>query len=116
MGPDLSHVGRRRSYSYIEESLTAPDANLTPGYNTLTVVRKDGVRVTGVQKGYDAFSAQLMDASEQFHSYFREDVQSMTREFKSLMPSYKDKLTARERDDLMAYLVTLGRDVAGDRR
>jgi putative heme-binding domain-containing protein len=115
MGPDLTNVGRLRSFSYLEEALTEPDKALTPGYNTVIVIKKDGSKVTGVQRGYDAFSAQLIDVSETFHSYFRDDVRSITREFKSIMPSYKDKLSRTETDDILAFLVGLGRET-GERK
>jgi putative heme-binding domain-containing protein len=115
MGPDLTNTGRLRSFSYLEESLAEPNKALTPGYNTITVTKKDGSKITGVQRGYDAFSAQLIDVSEKFHSYFRDDVRSITREFKSMMPSYKDKLTRTETDDLLAYLAGLGRET-GERK
>ncbi len=107
MGPDLTLVGRQRSLAYLRESLVDPDASLTPGYNRVTIVTKAGTRITGVQKGYDAFSAQVMDAQENYHSYFREEVRSMERDFKSMMPAYGKSLTAGELDDLLAYLTSL---------
>ncbi|MBK5290794.1 MAG: c-type cytochrome [Acidobacteriia bacterium] len=107
MGPDLTLVGRQRSLAYLREALVDPDASLTPGYNKVTIVTKDGSKITGVQKGYDAFSAQVMDAQENYHSYFREEVRSMEREFKSMMPGYGKSLTPRELDDLLVYLTSL---------
>src|SRR5690349_1002960 len=53
LGPDLSRVGRQRSLAYLRESVTAPSADLTAGYFTLTVVTSDGKKITGVQRGYD---------------------------------------------------------------
>lgn len=107
-GPDLTLVGRQRSLVYIRESILDPNASLTPGYNTITVVLKDGRKLTGVQRGYDGFSAQFMDTSENFHSYFRDEVQSMTREFRSLMPDNYGKLFGEtEIDHLVAYLHSL---------
>ena len=108
MGPDLTLAGRMRSIKYLRESLVDPNDDITPGFNTVTVVTKDGRKLTGVQRNYDNFSAQFMDAQEKFHSYLKSDVQSMTREFKSLMPSYAS-LPKSEMDDLVAFLHRLGR-------
>ena len=108
MGPDLSNAGRQRSLAYIRESIVNPNAHLTPGYTTVTVVTKEGRKIQGVQKGYDSFSAQLMDVGEKFHSFWREDVSLMERQFSSLMPSdYEKRFTARELNDLLVFMVSL---------
>lgn len=108
MGPDLTRVGRLRSLAYLRESITSPDNELTPGYNTVTVVTRDGKKIVGVQRGYDNFSAQLMDSAEKLHSFLRSDVASMSREFRSLMPGgYGRLFTAPELDNLLAYLSSL---------
>jgi putative heme-binding domain-containing protein len=109
MGPDLTRVGRSRSVRYLRESIVSPDADLSPGYNTITVVMRDGKKVVGVQRGFDNFSAQLMDARENYYSFLKSDVTSLTREFRSLMPAgYGKMFTSSELDDLVAYLAGLG--------
>ncbi len=107
MGPDLTRAGRQRSMKYLRESLTDPDADITPGFNTITVVLKNGKKVVGVQRNFDTFSAQLIDISGEYHSFMTSDVTSITREFKSMMPSYKDSFSASQMDDILAYLATL---------
>ncbi|MGH9722424.1 MAG: c-type cytochrome [Bryobacteraceae bacterium] len=109
MGPDLSKAGRTRSLKYLRESVVAPNADLTPGYNTVSVVTRDGKKITGVQRGFDNFSVQLMDQKEQYYSFFKNDVTSATREFKSVMPdTYAKLFSASEVDDLVAYMASLG--------
>jgi alcohol dehydrogenase (cytochrome c) len=114
LGPDLTRAGRTRSAGYLRESVVAPDADVTPGYATISVTTRDGRNITGVQKAYDNFSAQLMDVSERFHSFLRSDTQSMTREQRSLMPSYAKTLTATEIDDVVAYLASLRGEAVGE--
>jgi len=109
LGPDLSTVGRARSVSHLRESMTDPNADFTRGYQTLTVVTLDGGKIEGIEKNHDNFSAQLMDAQENFHSYLSSEVRSIKREVRSLMPAYGGSLSEREIDDLLAYLVSLGR-------
>jgi putative heme-binding domain-containing protein len=108
LGPDLSRVGRQRSLAYLRTSVLKPDADVTPGYNTITVVTRDGKKIVGVEKSFDNFSAQLMDVSGKYYSFLREDVTSMQREPKSLMPStYGQLLNESEMNDLLAYLSSL---------
>jgi putative heme-binding domain-containing protein len=108
MGPDLTRIGRQRSLAYLKESILNPSADLTMGYPTITVVTRDGKKITGVQKAFSTFSAQLMDASENFHSFFSDEVASIKREFRSLMPdAYRTMFTETELNDLLAYLASL---------
>ena len=58
----------------------------------------------------DNFSVQLMDLREEIHSYLRDEVRSIEREPKSLMPSYARMLSGSEIDDVLAYLVSLRGD------
>lgn len=110
LGPELTRIGRLRSLAYLRTAVLNPNADLTPGYATVTVVTRDGRKITGVQKGFDNFTAQLLDFSEKFHSFDKSDVRSATREFKSVMPSYEQTFTPAEVDHLIAYLVSLRGD------
>ncbi|MBI3209500.1 MAG: c-type cytochrome [Candidatus Solibacter usitatus] len=110
MGPDLTRAGRKRSYEYLRAALTDPNAELTTGYYKITVVTRDGKTISGVQKGFDNFSAQLMTVDGVIHSFLRENVQSCEREYVSLMPSYKS-WSETELNDIVAFLVTLRGDL-----
>lgn len=108
LGPDLTREGRQRSLAYLRESILSPNEDLTPGYSTVKVVTRDGRTIIGAQKGFDNFSAQLMDANEKFYSFEKSNVVSIQREFRSLMPdSYGKLFTPSELNDLLAYLTTL---------
>jgi len=108
LGPDLSRVGRMRSLAYLRESIVAPNAELAPGYSTLRIKTREGKEIVGVQRGIDNFSAQLMDPAENFYSFLRSEVQSIERDFRSLMPGdYGSRLTPSEIDDLVAFLTRL---------
>jgi len=107
MGPQLTSVGRQRSLKYLRESLTDPNADLTPGYNTITVVTKEGKKIVGVQRNFDTFSAQLIDVAGNYYSFMKSDVTSLNRAYKSIMPDYKNTFSESEMDDILAYLATL---------
>ena len=112
LGPDLTRAGRQRSFAYLRESVLNPDYDLTPGYNTVIVVTRDGKKLVGVQKGFDNFTVQLMDAKENFYSFERSGVTSVKREYRSLMPgTYGRLFSETELNDLLAYLVSLRGEV-----
>ena len=108
MGPDLSQIGRTRSAAYLRESVLDPGLDLTPGYQMITVVTKDGKKIVGAQRSYDDFSVQLMDASENYYSFQKSDVASIKQEYKSLMPDNYGKLFSEaELNDVVAYMASL---------
>ena len=109
LGPNLTRAGRQRSVAYLRSSVVSPDSDITPGYDTLTVVTRDGKKITGLDKGLDNFSARLMDLSGHYYSFQKDEVTSIQREDRSLMPgAYSKMFDAKELDDLVAYLVSLG--------
>ena len=109
LGPNLTRAGRQRSVAYLRESLVDPNKEITPGFDTLTVITHDGKKITGLNKGLDNFSARLMDLSGRYYSFQKDDVTSIQREDRSLMPAtYGKMFSAKELDDLVAYLANLG--------
>jgi putative heme-binding domain-containing protein len=107
LGPNLTRVGRSRSLEYLRQALVDPHAELTPGYGTIAVVTHEGKTFEGVERNYDNFSAQIMDANENLLSFLREEVRSMKREHRSLMPTYRQSLNNDDMRNLLAYLVSL---------
>ncbi len=108
IGPDLTRVGRQRSLAYLRASILTPDSDLTRGYSTIRVVTRAGKTIVGVEKSFDNFSFQLIDLAGNYYSFLREDVASVKRESKSLMPStYGKQLSGSEINDLLAYLSSL---------
>jgi cytochrome c oxidase cbb3-type subunit III len=120
LGPDLSHIGVQRSIVSLAKTLDDPgnnlplDANLQEratfaAYVMYRVVTKDGRVIEGTRVDEDTFTIQLRDAKGQLHSVQKFEVKSIEPEpGKSFMPSYKDKLTPAQINDLVAYLSSLG--------
>ena len=65
---------------------------------------RDGASIRGIEKGFDDFSAQLLDVNQQFHSFRKEEVAHMKREDQSLMPADYGTETRRRRADRSAGL------------
>ena len=121
LGPDLTRVGASRSTAYLIQSVRDPDKELSDGmldpnnhyglplvYDTVTVVLKDGQKVTGIAKNEDTFSVQLMDTDQRLRFFLKSDVKDVFHVRKSLMPAYTDQIISpAELQDLLAYLERL---------
>lgn len=105
-GPDLSRIGGARSYEYLRDSIVHPSADVPEEYEGVTVVRKDGRRVTGIRVNEDTFTIQLRTAAQGFASFSKGDLREVVYEKKSLMPAY-ERMSEADLADLLAYLSTL---------
>jgi hypothetical protein len=76
-------------------------------YRGVTVITRDGTKITGVEKALDDFSVVLVDFEGQLHSFDRASLRSVERERLPLMPEYGSRLSKTEIDDLVAYISTL---------
>ncbi len=108
LGPDLTDIGERRSAIYLRESLLDPEAAVPEGFLQVQLVTNDGHQITGVRVNEDTFSIQIRDLSDNFRSYFRNELKEVVKQFgKSPMPSYRKAFTPDELNDLVAYLDSL---------
>lgn len=107
-GPDLTHGGRRANAEKLKNSILDPNADITPGYAVITVVTRDGKKISGLERWIDNFSARLIDESGNEQTFLREEVNSITREMRSTMPADYGKLfTETELNNLVAYIVKI---------
>ncbi len=111
LGPDLTRGGRRSTSQRVRMSIVAPDDEITPGYEVVTIVTRDKKTVQGLSRFFDNFSARIIDSSGSERTYLRDEVLSMTREMRSIMPgNYKIIFSGAELDDLVAYIMKLRAD------
>jgi putative heme-binding domain-containing protein len=104
-GPDLSEVGARTP-EQLQTSIVDPDAEIAPANRIIRVVSKNGTTTIGRLLNEDTFSVQIIDKTERLLSFQKADLREYAFETKSPMPSFKDKLTAQELADVVAYLGT----------
>lgn len=108
LGPDLTRGSRRSTAQHLRSSIVAPDDEITPGYEVVTIVTRDHKTVSGLARFYDDFSARVIDASGAERTYLRDEVVSMRREMRSVMPrDFGKTFSPAELDDLVAYIVKL---------
>jgi putative heme-binding domain-containing protein len=107
-GPDLSRIGVARSHAALVREIRTPSEWVPPGYETVTLVTKDGQRIRGSKKNEDVFSIQIMDTRERIQGYLKSSLQEVIYEKDSLMPAYSpERLSAGDLNDLVSYLMTL---------
>ncbi|HEV8415475.1 MAG TPA: c-type cytochrome [Bryobacteraceae bacterium] len=128
LGPDLSDIGVPRgggrggggggkqatpapaptlNLTALETSIVDPDAEVALSNRLVRIVTKDGKSVTGKLLNHDNFTVQFIDPQGKLHSYVKADLKESTVLTKGLMPSYKDRFSAQEVADVVAYLATL---------
>src|SRR5262245_48776232 len=107
VAPDLSDIGAVRSPDALQRSLLDPTASMLPLNRSVRAVTRDGKTVTGRRLNEDTYTVQLIDGEERLVSLIKSDLREYTVLKTSTMPSFKDKLSAGELDDLVAYLRTL---------
>ena len=108
LGPDLTRVGVTQSGAALRISIRRASATIAAGYQSVSLVTRDGARIRGLRKAEDAFSVQVLDTSERLQGYMKADLASVTRDASSLMPDYgPDRLSDADLDDLVAFLATL---------
>ncbi|MDP9171342.1 MAG: c-type cytochrome [Acidobacteriota bacterium] len=106
-GPDLSSIGGARRAADLEISLVDPDAEIRAENRTVRAVARDGSPITGTLLNQDTYSLQILDSRGKLMSLRKENLRSFELMKTSPMPSYKDKLSAQELADTVAYLVSL---------
>ena len=107
LGPELTRIGRSRSLEHLRRALVEPDAELTPEFGTVEVETPDGKVIRGVEKNFDNFYVTLMAPGEKLLSFERDKLKRSERSRKSMMPDYGKSLSAKEIDDVVAYMVSL---------
>lgn len=108
LGPDLTRIGAARSRAALVREIRTPSEFVSPAWEAVTLVTKDGQKIRGVKKNEDAFSIQLMDMRERIQGYQKADLQQVIYEKESLMPVFgTNRLNDGALNDLIGYLGTL---------
>jgi putative heme-binding domain-containing protein len=106
-GPALSDIGAMRRSADLTASLVEPGGDIRQENRSIRVVMKDGRTLTGRFLNQDTFSIQMIDATDKLISMETSNVRESTVLTTTPMPSFKDKLTAQELADVVAYLSSL---------
>ena len=108
LGPELTSIGALRGPSHLRESIVNPSAAHPPGYLVVRAVTEGGREIRGIRLNEDVFWVHIRDAGGTVHVLEKSTLARLDRELDgTLMPSYANRLSAAELDDLIAYLANL---------
>jgi putative heme-binding domain-containing protein len=103
---DLSGYGSTHSVPEIRSAITQPASDRQA--QSAVVVLRTGQHYTGRIRNEDNFSLQLQSLDGTFHFFLKSDIERM--EYEPLMPvDYAARLSARDLDDLVSYLISSAR-------
>jgi cytochrome c oxidase cbb3-type subunit III len=109
-GSDLTAYARGRSAGEVHDAITNPPKNLEPRDQVVSVVTHGGETFTGLGRSEDNFSLQLQTPDGAFHLFMKSDLERVEHRPESIMPTdYAAKLSAREMNDLVGFLLRIGR-------
>ena len=122
IGPDLSEIGASRSPANLRQSIIDPAAEL-PGstdldngygfslYLPVKVITADGKEITGLRINEDTYTIQMKDAANNYYSFNKNELKLVEKQYNtSLMPSFKQALTNKQIENLVAFLYKLGNE------
>lgn len=110
LGPELSAYGSTRPAKDISDVIINPARIPDPAFRMAVATTRNGERISGVVRNEDNFSVQLQTADGAFHFLSRSDLRTLEYQSKAAMPSnYGEKLDRKELDDLVSYMISVGR-------
>jgi putative heme-binding domain-containing protein len=105
LGPDLTDLASSRTVKQLRQAVLNPGELTIDGFKGVTVVLRDGRRISGVAKNSSDYSMDVLDASGDLHLLETSDVRSTQFANKSLMPdNYSTTLSSAELNNLIAFL------------
>ena len=106
-GPDLTTVGAHRTPEYLLESIIKPSAQITPGFDVVSITLQDGTAEAGTLLDETADTLVLRRPDNSEVTLPRQQVKSREAAPSSMPEIYAHVLTRTELRDLMAFLQNL---------
>ena len=107
VGTDLTEIGLKMTPLQLREAVVHPRPEVQGTNQLYSVVTREGTVHTGKLLNQDHFSLQMLDATGKLMTFQRDSLRASHLVQTKPMPSYQDKLTGRQLDDLIAFLTSL---------
>jgi putative heme-binding domain-containing protein len=107
-GPPLTDIGLRRSPAWLRTKLIEPGRELAGGFSLVSLATRGGQKLTGIRLNEDTWSIQVRDPAGRLHSFWKDELASLSVEQRTPMPSYAKSLNEQEINDIVAYLAVSG--------
>jgi putative heme-binding domain-containing protein len=106
-GPNLDDVGTRRKPDEIRTLIESPQPKVQPENRQVRLVKRDGKTIVGRILNQDGYSVQMVDETGQLATYSKSGLREFTIVDTNSMPSFGNKITGQDLDDLVRYLSSL---------
>ena len=114
IGSDLSDYAAGSSAAEIKSAIVSPDIDAMQSRSKTRVTLRDGKSWEGVIRNEDNFSLQLQSLDGAFHLIQKSEIAERKAADQPLMPDdYGKTLSPAELDDLVGYLMSIGRPNPG---
>ncbi len=108
VGPELTNVAGSRTPQFIIQSVLEPSADIASGFEPFLIQTNDEEFISGIKKGEDAESFELMDDQGEVRKIAKADIAKLVPQKISIMPgNFREILTMEQFHDLIAFLLTL---------
>jgi putative heme-binding domain-containing protein len=108
VGPELTTIGLRRNAAYLRRTLLDPKTSVPPGYAFVDIVTTENQRVSGFRLSEDTYTVQVRDLNGRLYSFWKTELSAYGKDSTlTPMPSFQTTLSGSEREDLIAYLISL---------
>ncbi len=105
LGPDLSEIGKKYRRGQILQQILEPSRSMDPKYVPYLLETVQGRVYSGLLERRDDTEVVLRDAANKTHRFAVDEVETLVRQQKSLMPDLLLRdMTAQQVADLLAYL------------
>lgn len=108
-GPDLTAIGAGRTYTELRESIKDPDAQVESEYWSIVATTSAGRTVRGTRLNEDTYSLQIREEDGRLVSLLKRNMKDIQLIRRSPMPSFADKLSDAQIDNVIAWLISLRR-------
>ncbi|MDX2267080.1 MAG: c-type cytochrome [Bryobacter sp.] len=103
--PELFTLARTRSPLELRNSILQPQVEVGDAYWSFRAKLASGATVSGQRLNEDSETIQYRTPEGQLRSLRRQQIEEITWDRTSPMPTYADKLNSADIDDLIAYLL-----------
>jgi putative heme-binding domain-containing protein len=105
LGPNLGRITEIRSQAALRNSVREPNSSIGRGYKPIILSTTNASNVSGIIKGEDAFSIQVLDSSQRLRGFAKSELLSSDRDIDSLMPAFPEgQLSESQLDDILSFL------------
>ncbi len=104
LGPDLTGIGARATREDLLESIIAPNAKLTAGFENLLIKMQDGASYAGLLKGEEAESIILLSAEDGLLRIPKAEIEELDPGLSAMPADAAERLSRRDLRNLVEYL------------